>query len=96
MSGRKAGEAMDWSRAKTILIVTFLTLNMILGFQLWTSSINKQTEIAADASGTVEELNRVLRSKNIRLTDNLPTELPNIQVINVKFDENMKPGVKKP
>jgi hypothetical protein len=27
---------MDWSRAKDILIVAFLSLNLFLGFRLWT------------------------------------------------------------
>ncbi|MEW9699587.1 two-component system regulatory protein YycI [Paenibacillus sp. SI8] len=86
---------MNWGRAKTILIVSFLLLNIILGFQLWSTNRSNQTEIAADSSGTVEELNRVLRSKNIRLTDDLPTDLPKMKVITVRFDESFKPGDRK-
>ncbi|MFD0698522.1 two-component system regulatory protein YycI [Paenibacillus sp. GCM10027628] len=86
---------MNWGRAKTILILSFLMLNMILGFQLWSANRSNQTEIASDTSGTVEELNRVLRSKNIRLTEDLPTDLPKLKVITVKFDESMKPSEKK-
>ncbi|WP_240343976.1 two-component system regulatory protein YycI [Paenibacillus sp. SYP-B3998] len=70
-------------------------LNMILGFQLWSTNRSNQTEIAADTSGTVEELNRVLRSKNIRLVEELPTDLPKLKVITVKFDESFKPGEMK-
>ncbi|MFC5450611.1 two-component system regulatory protein YycI [Paenibacillus aestuarii] len=87
---------MNWGRAKTILILSFLILNMILGFQMWSAKRSNQTEIAADASGTVEELNRVLRSKNIRITEDLPTDLPKMKVITVKFDENMKLDEEKP
>jgi regulatory protein YycI of two-component signal transduction system YycFG len=86
---------MNWGRAKTILILSFLLLNMILGFQLWSTNRSNQTEIAADTSGTVEELNRVLRSKNIRLTQDLPTDLPKMKVINVRFDESFKLEDKK-
>lgn len=88
----KMGEIMNWSRAKTILICSFLLLNMILGFQLWSTNRSNQTEIASDTSGTVEELNRALRSKNIRLTGELPTEQLKLKVITVKYDDSIKPG----
>jgi len=26
---------MDWGRAKSVLIVSFLVLNVLLGYQLW-------------------------------------------------------------
>ena len=39
---------MNWSRAKTILIASFLLLNMILGFQLWSTNRSNQTEISLD------------------------------------------------
>lgn len=77
---------MDWGRAKTILILSFLFLNMILGFQLWESK-SKQTELAADTSGIAIELDRVLRSKNIRISEELPKEVPKLKEITVQFDE---------
>lgn len=83
---------MDWGRAKTILILSFLLLNMVLGFQLWTASKSKQTELAADTSGVIEELNRVLQSKNIRLTEELPKDVPELKAFTVKFDESIKLG----
>ncbi|TXK77722.1 two-component system regulatory protein YycI [Paenibacillus sp. N3.4] len=83
---------MNWSRAKTILICSFLLLNLILGFQLWSTNRSNMTEIASDTSGTLEELNRILHSKNIRLADDLPTDLPKLKVITVKFDDSIKPG----
>lgn len=86
---------MNWSRAKTILICSFLLLNMILGFQLWSTNRSNKTEIALDTSGTVEELNRALRSKNIRLTDELPTDQLKMKVITVKYDDSIKPGEQK-
>ncbi|SDO53465.1 Two-component signal transduction system YycFG, regulatory protein YycI [Paenibacillus sp. yr247] len=86
---------MNWSRAKTILICSFLLLNMILGFQLWSTNRSNQTEIALDTSSTVEELNRALHNKNIRLTDELPTDQQKLKVITVKYDDSMKPGEQK-
>jgi regulatory protein YycI of two-component signal transduction system YycFG len=86
---------MNWSRAKTILICSFLLLNMILGFQLWSTNRSKQTEIALDTSSTIEELNRALHNKNIRLTDDLPTDVLKMKVITVKYDDSMKPTEQK-
>ncbi|NOV02730.1 two-component system regulatory protein YycI [Paenibacillus planticolens] len=86
---------MNWSRAKTILICSFLMLNMILGFQLWSTNRSNQTEISLDTSGTIEEMNRALQSKNIRLTDELPTDVTKMKVITVKYDDSIKPGEEK-
>lgn len=86
---------MNWSRAKSILIVSFLLLNMILGFQLWSTNRSNQTDIASDATSIMEDLNRALRNKNIRVTDELPTELPKLKVITVKYDDSIKPGEEK-
>ncbi|WP_246362654.1 two-component system regulatory protein YycI [Paenibacillus alba] len=90
------GEIMNWSRAKTILICSFLLLNMILGFQLWSTNRSNQIEVSLDTSGTVEELNRALRNKNIRLMDELPTDILKMKVITVKYDDSIKPGEEKP
>jgi regulatory protein YycI of two-component signal transduction system YycFG len=89
----REGETMDWGRAKTILILSFLFLNMILGYQLWNGK-SKSTELTSDASVVMEELNQVLRSKNIRIAQEVPKEVPKLKEITVKFDENIK-GVEK-
>lgn len=86
---------MNWSRAKTILICSFLLLNIILGFQLWSTNRSNKTEIALDTSGTVEEMNRALHSKNIRLTGELPTDVMKLKVITVRYDDSMKPSEEK-
>ncbi|NOU68683.1 hypothetical protein GC096_32135 [Paenibacillus sp. LMG 31461] len=83
---------MNWSRAKSILIASFLLLNMILGFQLWSTNRSNQTGVSLDPSSTVEDLNRALRNKNIRLADELPTDPPKLKVITVKYDDSIKPG----
>jgi regulatory protein YycI of two-component signal transduction system YycFG len=84
---------MDWGRAKTILILSFLFLNMILGLQLWESK-SKQKELTTDTSGVLEELKQVLQSKNIRLAEELPKEVPKLREITVKFDESIKASEK--
>ncbi|WP_096437970.1 two-component system regulatory protein YycI [Alteribacter populi] len=60
---------MDWSRAKTIFIVTFLCLNVFLGFQL----IEKRNEsnINVQAQVTLQER---LEENNIRLAIEEPEQ----------------------
>lgn len=77
------------------MIASFLLLNMILGFQLWSTNRSNQIGISLDPSSTVEDLNRALRNKNIRLTDELPTDMPKLKVITVKYDDSIKPGEEK-
>jgi regulatory protein YycI of two-component signal transduction system YycFG len=91
----REGETMDWGRAKTILILSFLFLNMILGYQLWNGK-SKSTELTSDTSVLMEELNQVLRSKNIRIAHDVPKEVPKLKEITVKFDENVKAAEKIP
>jgi regulatory protein YycI of two-component signal transduction system YycFG len=91
----REGETMDWGRAKTILILSFLFLNMILGYQLWNGK-SKSTESMSDATVVMEELNQVLRSKNIRIAQEVPRDVPKLKEITVKFDENIKAAEKIP
>jgi regulatory protein YycI of two-component signal transduction system YycFG len=91
----REGETMDWGRAKTILILSFLFLNMILGYQLWNGK-SKSTELTSDTSVLMEELNQVMRSKNIRIAHDVPKEVPKLKEITVKFDENIKTAEKIP
>src|SRR2546428_11295117 len=85
---------MDWSRAKTILILSFLFLNVILGYQLWNSK-SKQTVLAADEEAIVADTRKLLDSKNIKLAKAFPTTIPDLKVITVKFDDKTPMNYKK-
>ncbi|MNH92322.1 YycH protein [compost metagenome] len=80
---------MDWGRAKSILILSFLFLNIVLGFQLWDSK-SKETELTLDTSLITAELERALLSKNIRISKELPKDVPKLREITVKFDESIR------
>ncbi|TBL77439.1 two-component system regulatory protein YycI [Paenibacillus thalictri] len=80
---------MDWGRVKSILIFSFLILNLILGYQLWTSR-SVQLQSVADASTALEEIKHLVRTKNIQLPSELPKDVPKLKEIVVRFDENMK------
>lgn len=79
----KGGIVLEWGRAKTILIITFFLLNVILGYQLfiyanWAGSYLESAEIR-------EEMNQLLRSKQIRLDKEIPRETPKLREITVAF-----------
>ena len=74
---------MEWARAKTILIVTFFLLNVILGYQLWI-----QTNVAGtyfEHAEIREEMNQLLRGMNIRLEKEIPRETPHLREITVSL-----------
>lgn len=46
---------MDWSRTKTIFIVTFFVLDLFLGFQLYQKQSNNQFEYISESSVKIED-----------------------------------------
>lgn len=82
---------MDWARTKTILILSFLLLNVVLGIQLW-SSRSDLLDLETNPSGAaMEELQRILKSKNIQVSANIPKDVPKLREVVAKFDENLAP-----
>lgn len=73
---------MDWSRAKTILIISFTLLNALLWYQVWTTW-NEQSKASEVSVQTVEELNQLLAAEKITLSDTLLTELPEIGYLRI-------------
>lgn len=66
---------MDWGKAKTVLIVAFILLNLLLGYQVWSelraelNANQKQAELPADKL-------LIMQQKNITLSASLPRETP--------------------
>jgi regulatory protein YycI of two-component signal transduction system YycFG len=66
---------VDWGKAKTVLIVAFVLLNLLLGYQVWTElraelhANQKQAELPADKL-------LIMQQKNITLSASLPVETP--------------------
>lgn len=79
---------MDWSRSKTILILSFLLLNLVLGYQLFMNR-SELLDLEATAGGAAEEIQRLLKAKNIEVPDDLPKDVPRLKDIVVRFDESM-------
>lgn len=79
---------MDWGRAKTILIVTFFILNVLLGFQLYTSRADLLDQDRTP-SGLLFETQRLIEMKNIKLPEQVPAELPRLREIVATIDDKI-------
>jgi regulatory protein YycI of two-component signal transduction system YycFG len=75
---------MDWGRAKTVLIMSFLILNLLLAYQMWVTRWDPAI-LTTDMSGIKDETNKLLASKNIKVMITIPKEVPKLRQISVKF-----------
>jgi regulatory protein YycI of two-component signal transduction system YycFG len=80
---------MEWGRAKTILILSFLVLNLVLAYQLWMNNIQmKGYEFeSAEIAGEIQEL---LANNNIQLKTDVPEATPRLKEITVRFERQMQ------
>lgn len=82
---------MEWGRAKSILILAFLMLNLLLGYQLWQSKLKLPDE-STDIELIAEEVLNTATLKNISLEAVVPTETPRMNEITVMFGEAGRDG----
>lgn len=77
---------MDWRRAKSVLIFSFLMLNVLLGYQLWTEW-RERLNTAADWTSLPPETQQVMYEKNIGFDPDakIPTETPIMRELNYTF-----------
>lgn len=71
---------MDWGKTKNIFIISFLLLNLILGYQLYIK-YNSYNQIWTLDSN--EELKRILTKNSIVLNIDMPKETPEINFLRV-------------
>lgn len=71
---------MDWGRAKNVLILAFLLLNMLLGYQLWTEW-REQGSSAVDWTSLPPDTQQIMQEKNIRVDGKIPTETPEMPTL---------------
>lgn len=68
---------MDWSRAKSVLIISFLMLNVLLGYQLWLD-IREQLNASGNFAELPQDKLLLMQQKRIALTANLPLDTPKL------------------
>lgn len=74
---------MDWGRAKTVLIVAFFALNIVLGYQLWLEW-RERIDTTVDWTSLPAEARQIMQEKNIRIEAKIPTETPSLRDITYK------------
>lgn len=80
---------MDWGRAKSVLIMSFLMLNIVLAYQLWMDR-SERMNVNVDLTVLTSETLRVMQEKGIRLTGSIPSETPSLGELTYRY--LMKPG----
>ncbi|RIX52018.1 hypothetical protein D3P08_13635 [Paenibacillus nanensis] len=68
---------MDWSRAKSVLIISFLMLNVLLGYQLWLD-IREQLNVNMNTDELPQDKVQLMGQKRITLSANLPAGTPKL------------------
>lgn len=82
---------MEWGRVKTILILSFLFLNLLLGYQLWENRLGLLSLVPDETAAEVETL---LGNKGIELKQEIPTATPNVREISVEYKLQMAEGAR--
>lgn len=80
---------MNWGRAKTILIMAFLFLNVLLGYQLWADRFSP-TASERDSASLIEETEKLLDTKRIKVVPTIPKDTPKLSTINVRYPEEYR------
>lgn len=83
---------MDWSRAKSVLIISFLMLNVLLGYQLWVD-ISEQLNANVNSAELPPDKVLLMGQKRITLATNLPAGTPKLSDLTflLKSDKGATP-----
>lgn len=80
---------MDWSKAKSILIVALIITNILLGLILYQSERNMDSTLK---KGFIEDVVRLLEDKGIKFDTEIPRKIPQISWLTVEY-ENVEPDI---
>jgi len=85
---------MDWRRAKSVLIVSFLLLNAVLGYQLWIEW-RERLATAVNWTSLPPETLKIMQQKSITVDDNakIPTETPSMRELTYAFKQRADVGI---
>lgn len=86
---------MDWGRAKSVLIFAFLLLNLMLGYQLW-SSIREGFSTNAGVNDLPAETLHLMEQKGIKLSASIPSNTPELGDLTFKLRKGEMIKLKQP
>lgn len=83
---------MDWSKAKTYLIVAFLLLDILLGWQYYAAQ-QQEAGYVQSFSTQLQELRSLLAERRITLQADIPRETPGMRFLQVSSPSQPVPVI---
>jgi regulatory protein YycI of two-component signal transduction system YycFG len=83
---------VDWSKAKTYLILTFLLLDLLLGYQYYTTK-QQALGYVQSFSTQLDELKELLRERKMVLLTEVPNETPVMRFLQVWHPKEPLPKI---
>lgn len=74
---------MNWSKAKTILIIAFLVTNALLAIVLYSEG---NQEVSTTKESFIEDVIDILEKKDISLNTDIPDEMPSLNTLTVRYE----------
>lgn len=74
---------LNWSKAKTILIVAFIITNLILGLVILK---DENQEVSTIKESFIDDVVEILAKKNIYLATEIPNEIPSLNTLTVEYE----------
>lgn len=74
---------MDWSKAKTILIIAFIITNIILGFVLFKNTVDLDRTLTTEF---IEQSKLILEENKIYLNTDIPKYTPSLKTLIVEYE----------
>ena len=84
---------MDWGRAKTIMIVSFLLLNVLLGYQQWSKRAD-QTTSTTNTADLEQETIKLLSAQRIKVDTEIPIDTPKLPQLTGKLSDKFRNSTK--
>ncbi|NLC02682.1 MAG: hypothetical protein GX787_00185 [Tissierellia bacterium] len=78
---------MDWSKAKNVLIIAFIAINILMGYVL---IVENQEVDATNSPDFIQQAEDLLNNKGIEVNTDIPNINPKLSALTVVY-ENMKP-----
>lgn len=75
---------MDWGRAKSVLIYSFLLLNLLLCYQLWVD-LRDQASASMDFTSLSDATQQIMKQKDIRILSPIPANTPQLPDITYRY-----------
>lgn len=75
---------MDWSKAKSILIIAFIVTNIFLAYMLFTMKQDESEIVIEDKF--VEEVIKLLDKKDISIDTKIPKSIPKLPAISLEYE----------